>query len=183
MTDLSHLLPDLQRGDPRALDAVVVALRPRLYSFLLRLVRRAEVAEELLQEAFLRLVRHASRLPADTRLDLWLFAVARNLARSWWRWSFVDGERLLQVASGWLGAAPAADPLERALADQRAQLAERAIGALPLAYREVVLLVGVEQLGYDEAAGVLGLRADAVRQRWSRALTMLRDAGGSDGAP
>lgn len=178
--DLSQLLPDLRRGDPRALDAVVLACRARLYSFLLRLVRRAEVAEELLQETFLRLVRHAAGLPDHTRLDLWLYTVARNLARSWWRWSIVDGERLLQVAAGWLGAPPPPDPLERAVADERARLTERAIGGLPLAYREVALLVAVEQLSHEEVGAVLGLRADAVRQRWSRALAMLRDAGGVD---
>lgn len=173
------LTPSLRAGDPAALDAVVRELRPRLYGFLLRVVRRPEVAEELLQEALLRLVRHLPGLPDGSRVDLWCFTVAHNLARSWWRWSLLDGERLLRAAAAWRGA-PQPDPLDALLADRRAAEAERAIAALPVAEREIVLLVGVERLGYDEAAEVLGLRPDAVRQRWSRALARLR--GGEDGA-
>jgi RNA polymerase sigma factor (sigma-70 family) len=66
-------------------------------------------------------------------------------------------------------------PLE-ALADTQTQLAlERAFAALPPAYREVALLVGIEGLQPAEVAEILGVRADAIRQRLSRARAQLAE--------
>jgi RNA polymerase sigma-70 factor (ECF subfamily) len=60
------------------------------------------------------------------------------------------------------------------MADGQAQLAlERAVAALPLPYREVTLLVGVEGLTPAEVATILGERGDAIRQRLARARAML----------
>src|SRR5207248_5750906 len=79
-----------------------------------------------------------------------------------------------------LASLPATDrsPLE-ALADSQAQLAlERAFADLPDAYREVALLVGIEGMQPAEVADILGLRADAVRQRLARAREKLAAALG-----
>ena len=159
----------LRAGDAGAFDAVYRAYRPRIYGFLWRMTRRPEVAEELLQETFLRLARHAPRLDPDTRLEVWLFAVARNLWRSWARWSVVDGTRLVGWASSFWAQRSPPTP-EAALAAQETGAAlERALGALPPALREVAVLVGVEGLSPGDAAAVLGITPEAARQRWSRA--------------
>ena len=67
------------RGDRAAFDRVYELYRPRLFAFLLRLSRSRTVAEDLLDETWLRLVAHAASLRPDTRLASWLFTVARNL--------------------------------------------------------------------------------------------------------
>ena len=69
----------LRRGDPAAFDSVFAAYRRRLYGYLVRMTRRKDVAEDLLQETFLRLAQHARRLEATTRLGAWLFTVAHRL--------------------------------------------------------------------------------------------------------
>src|SRR6476659_1613443 len=74
-----ELVARLRRGDAAAFDAIYLALNVRLLTFLVRLSRRRDVAEELLEETWLRLVTHAARLRPDTRLVPWLFTVARNL--------------------------------------------------------------------------------------------------------
>src|SRR5919108_1989140 len=73
------LVERLRRGDSSAFDDVYAAFNTRLFTFLVRLSRRRDVAEDLLEETWLRLVKHASRLRADTRLGPWLFTVARHL--------------------------------------------------------------------------------------------------------
>src|SRR5512145_2118176 len=73
------LVEGLRRGDTAAFDLAYDAYRARLFAFLLRLSRRRAVAEDLLDETWLRLVRHARDLQPDTRLSAWLFTVARNL--------------------------------------------------------------------------------------------------------
>lgn len=167
----------LRRGDAAAFDAAFAAYRRRLYGYLVRMTRRHDVAEDLLQELFMRLARHATKLAPDTRLGAWLFTVAHRLVVSWSRAQMVRA----QLAGDLLRAEPAASersPLE-ALADSRAQLAlERALAALPPAYREVALLVGIEGMQPTEVAEILGLRADAVRQRLARTRIQLAEALG-----
>jgi RNA polymerase sigma-70 factor (ECF subfamily) len=62
------LVERLRRGDPNAFDDVYAAFNTRLFTFLVRLSRRRDVAEDLLEETWLRLVKHAQRLGTDTRL-------------------------------------------------------------------------------------------------------------------
>src|SRR6516162_7853249 len=73
------LVDRLRQGDADAFDAVYAAFNTRLFTFLVRLSRRRDVAEDLLEETWLRLVKHARRLQSDTRLGPWLFTVARHL--------------------------------------------------------------------------------------------------------
>jgi RNA polymerase sigma factor (sigma-70 family) len=164
----------LRRGEPGAFDAVFSAYRRRIYGYLVRMTRRREAAEDLLQETFLRLAQHAKRLDADTRLGAWLFTVAHRLVQSWGRARAVRA----QLAGDLPTEEPAAttrSPLE-ALADSEAQLAiERAFAALPPSYREVALLVGIEGMQPIEVAEVLGIRPDAVRQRLARARAQLSE--------
>src|SRR5262245_32270668 len=83
-TELS-LVARLREGDADAFDIIHEAFDARLFTFLLRLCRRRDVAEDLLEETWLRLVRHARRLRPDTRLAAWLFTVARRLHVSYVR--------------------------------------------------------------------------------------------------
>jgi len=76
------LVGRLREGDAEAFDAVYAAFNKAVFTFLLRLSRHRDVAEDLHEETWLRLVRHAGRLRADTRLGPWLFTVARHLVAS-----------------------------------------------------------------------------------------------------
>jgi RNA polymerase sigma-70 factor (ECF subfamily) len=166
------LLDGLRRGEAAAFDALYARLRAPLYGFLVRLAGRRDLADDLLQETFVKLATHAARLDADTDVKAWLFTVARNQYRSWRRWSLVDADRLRLLGL----AAPAAatdTPEQRAQANEEERRLERALAELPAADREVLLLVAVEGLGQDQVAQVLGVRHDAVRQRVARARARL----------
>jgi len=80
-----QLVGRLRTGDPAAFDAVHDAFNGRLFNFLARLSNRREIAEDLLEETWLRLVTHARRLRPDTRLGPWLFTVARHVHASYCR--------------------------------------------------------------------------------------------------
>jgi RNA polymerase sigma-70 factor, ECF subfamily len=168
---------DSASGATAAFDHVFAAYRKRIFGYLVRMTRRRDVAEDLLQEVFLRLAQHARRLDADTKLGAWLFTVAHRLVVSWMRAQGVRAQLAGDLPQRET-LAPDRSPLE-ALADSQAQVAlERAFAALPASYREVALLVGVEGLAPAEVAEILGLRADAVRQRLARARTQLAEALG-----
>jgi RNA polymerase sigma-70 factor (ECF subfamily) len=161
----------LKAGEGSAFDEVYARFNRRLYAFLARVLGRRDLAEDLLQETWMRLATRAAGLRDDTRLGPWLFTVARNLTMSFRRWRALDGERLaiLHLREG---AQPSA--LDDATASETARRLEKALAALPAKYREVLLLVGVEGMDRQDAAAVLGLRDEALRQRLARARVMIK---------
>lgn len=165
---MDALIDGLRRGDAAAFDQAYSLYQARVYSFLYRLCGRRELAEDLAQETWLKLARSAHALRADTQLKAWLLTVARNALRSHRRWSIVR-------------ARPPEDPRTPRRPDEEAEARrtlsalERALLALPEAHREVLLLVGVEGLDQPQAAAVLGISYDALRQRLSRARALLEE--------
>jgi len=163
-----ELVTDLRRGNAAAFRRAYAAYRPRVYGFLLRLSGRRDVADDLLQETFIKLARNAASLREDTRLVAWLLTVARNEFLSYRRWSVLDITRILSFGREQSDAVDEG-PEARTQAQARLQLLERGLSELPTASREVLLLVGVEGLDQEEAAEILGLGYAALRQRLSRA--------------
>ncbi len=180
MTDAAaperDLVDRLRRGDPQAFDRVYATYHPRLFSFLLRLSGRRHTAEDLVQETWLRLAKAAPGLREDTSLAPYLFTIARNAFTSHRRWAMLDLSRLVTFGLDALDdAATAASPEtehERAAA---IALLEAALQELPVASREVLLLVGVEGMDQEEVARVVGVNYDALRQRLSRARAQLAE--------
>ena len=170
------LIERLRVGDEAAFDTVYDALNIRLFTFLLRLTRRHDVAEDLLEETWLRLVKHAHRLQPDTRLGAWLFTVARNLHVSYIRSRLIEDSAAAGLMTLWPFSVERSSPFEATAANELERRIERALAALPPASREVLLLVGVAGLDHSDAADVCGITPVALRQRLRRARTMLARA-------
>lgn len=173
----------LRAGDSTAFDAVYAAFNARLFSFLVRLSRRRDVAEDLLEETWLRLVAHAGRLRPETRLGPWLFTVARNLHVSYCRSRLLEESHTAGLIGLWPFAWPRPSPFEETAATEMERRIESAIASLPSAYREVLLLVGIEGFLPAEAAAVCGITPEALRQRLSRARALLLRRLETDGHP
>jgi len=167
------LVARLRAGDTSAFDAIYDAYRARLFAYLLRMARRREVAEDLLEETWLRLIAHPP--PADEAMKLapWLFTVARNLFLSWSRWRLLDAERVGELARMTLRAPPPPGPLDDLARDERGQALEQALARLPARAREALLLVGLEGMTPGEAAAVCGIAPEAMRARLMRARRLL----------
>jgi RNA polymerase sigma factor (sigma-70 family) len=155
----------LRRRDPRGFDLAYAAHAARLHAFVLRLTGRRDVADDLLQHAFLRLAEHGADLAADSDLRAWLFAVARNAYLSSLRLAPSTGsEELLEAL-----ACPPPDVEARLLLGD----VDAALGRLRLEDRELLLLIGAEGLEARTVATLLGLEPAALRQRLARARSRL----------
>lgn len=171
----AELVERLRRGERAAFRELYERFAQAIFGFLLRLAGRRDAAEDLHQEVWLSIARHAARLEPDTDLAAWIFTVARNRFRSSRRRKEPTvplGESALDDR---MVAWPADDPGCRDL--------ERALASLPETYREVLLLVGVEGLDTTRAAVVLGIRPDAARQRLARARAALAEAVDAQARP
>lgn len=165
------LVERLRAGDAGAFSATYERHSGAIFRFLVRLSGRQDLAEDLFQETWLRVARHARRLRPDTNLRAWLYTVARNLARSHARWAVVDAASLEAVARWWY--LPGGTPHDAAVASSSAARLQAALARLPSAGREILLLVAGEGLAVDEAARVLGVSPEAARQRLHRARAQL----------
>lgn len=163
------LVARLRDGDAEAFDEVYAAFNTRLFTFLVRLARRRDVAEDLLEETWLRLVKHARRLRPDTRLSPWLFTVARHLSVSFTRARLLEDSAAVGLIAMWPFSVEHASPFEAAAANELQRRVERGLAALPSTSREVLLLVGVAGLSHSDAADVCGITPEALRQRLHRA--------------
>lgn len=165
-----YLVERLKAGDERAFDVVYEAYRHRLFAYLIRMTRNRDVAEDLLEETWLRLVDRIETLRDGTKLGPWLFAVARNLFLTHVR----SGGFEIGDAGDWTEpAAQAASPFDAVAANELASRIERGLAAMPVSYREVLLLVGAQGMTPSEAAAVCELTPEAMRQRLLRARKML----------
>ncbi|MBP9085667.1 MAG: RNA polymerase sigma factor [Kofleriaceae bacterium] len=184
LTDNAHSsngagwVPGLIARQPAAFDGAFLEFQRRVFAYVVRMTKQRELAEDIVQETFVRLAHHAARLRVDTNLRAWLFTVAHRLVISHLRAANVRQAMTSDLMSGELlahahAATPFSSPME-AVSESRTQVAiERAISALPVNYREVVVLVAIEQVSITETAQILGVSNDAVRQRLSRARRIL----------
>jgi len=167
------LVEGIRSRDAAAFGAVHAAFNNRLFSFLLRLSRHRDVAEDLLEETWLRLVSHADRLRPDTKLAPWLFTVARNLYVSYQRSRLLEDTHASSLIGLWPCGLTGASPFEATAANEMERQIEAALVSLPATYREVLLLVGVDGFRPVEAAEICGISPEAFRQRLSRARALL----------
>ncbi len=141
-----------------------------LYRFVYHMTGNSHTAEEVVQEAFVTLLRKSVTLlrksgMADERA--YLFGIARNLVHRGWE------EVPALELSDEIPIAPAAlDDLARA---EREEAVRTAVSQLPEAYREAVLLCDMEEMSYTEAARILKCPVGTVRSRLNRGRQMLAE--------
>ena len=169
-----RLVAGLRQRDPVAFEAVHDAFNTRLFGFLARLSGNRDVAEDLVEETWLRLVSHAARLRHDTNLAGWLFTVARNLHTSYCRSRLIEDSLSFGTLGLWPATSQPPSPLDAATASETAARLTVAFRTLPLIYREALLLAA-EGMRPSEAAAVCGITPEAMRQRLSRARVQLDD--------
>lgn len=170
-------LAQLRRGDPDALSALLNRYQNRLYRYLLRLVRRPVVAEDLFQQTWLRVAQNIRGYDPRRNFEAWLFAVARHLAidhlRRYAPESLDEPLPSGEPASERI-AANAPSALDLVLLRERTGLVATAVSELPVMYREVLTLRFEEEMKLEEIAELLAAPLSTVKTRLRRALEALR---------
>ena len=150
------------------LDLDVLALRPALYAFARRLTKQESDAEDLVQNTILKALAARHRFEPGTNLRAWLFTIMRNTFNSGWRRScreVVTASEVMELST----IAPATQ--ETNLWAREA--ASRLLNDLSPAHREILILIPVQGLCYEEAARVLGCSVGTVKSRLNRARAAL----------
>jgi RNA polymerase sigma-70 factor (ECF subfamily) len=147
----------------------MIAEIPNLRAFAASLSGSRQLADDLVQDTLLKAWTHANSFTEGTNMRAWLFTILRNGFFSILR----KRGREIQDSSGMhaerLGVAPAQDGVVD-LADFR-----KALAKLSAEQREVLIMVGVSGLSYEEAAQICGVAVGTVKSRVNRARVRLAD--------
>ncbi len=141
----------------------------RLWRYALVLSRAADAADDLVQATCLRAIERADQFVPGTRLDRWLFAILRSI------WLNEIRSRKVREAGGLVDAEEALSFDGAREIETNILVAEvlKAIGRLPEAQRETVLLVYGEGYSYAEAANALGIPIGTIMSRLAAARSAL----------
>jgi RNA polymerase sigma-70 factor, ECF subfamily len=141
-----------------------------LYGTAYRMTRNAHDAEDLVQETFLRAYRGFDRYQPGTNIRAWLFTILHRARTDAFRRAGRSPQTVAMLDEG-----PAVPPPQEALASGAEDI-ERALLALPEVFRLAVVLRDVEDLSYEEIAGVLDIPIGTVMSRIHRGRALLRAA-------
>lgn len=174
--DDEALLDRARRGDRDAFAELVTRHQDGLYTMALRLLGRPEDACDVVQETFMRAYVNLPKLRGAS-VRGWLYRVALNAGHDVLRRGVRRPEDPLERGDGKILDLPdpALGPDAVAEGRERARVVRRALLALPVDYREAVVLRDVNQLSYEEIAEALRVPLGTVKSRLSRARAMLAE--------
>ena len=181
MTD-EQRLKAIRAGDEKAFLELYREHHSAIHRFALRMSGDEGLAEDVVQEVFLTLIRVVEKEFYDARrgsLAGYLFGIARNLVRrrleARGRWlSLADDDET--EGRGWPEtASEAVDPLLDLTRRETVEAIRQAVLALPDHYREAIVLCDLLEMSYQQAAGILDCSLGTVRSRLHRGRLLLLD--------
>jgi RNA polymerase sigma-70 factor (ECF subfamily) len=169
----SQLFAEARSGDTEALACLVDRHKDRLVNYLSKLTGNRDRAEDVAQEAFLRLLERSSGYVERGKLQAYLYRIATNLVRSQGRreqrWRTV--RTLFLHPNGHHSDPP---QQSRLLQDELQDRLATALRKLPLRYRTAIVLSHVEGWSYRDISTLMGCREGTVKSRIFRARQLLQ---------
>jgi RNA polymerase sigma-70 factor, ECF subfamily len=174
MTD-EQIISRVRGGETRLFAEIVHRYQDAVFTLALRMVASASDAEDVAQEAFLRVHRGLEGFKGESQFSTWLFRITCNLCTDWQRKN-----------SGARGKAEAIDDVadiadgrvhvEQGLLDEEEREGvRRALDGLPEKYRTVLVLHYYQKMPYEQIASILGQPLKTIETRLYRARRMLRE--------
>jgi RNA polymerase sigma-70 factor, ECF subfamily len=169
-----ELMERVQGGEVEPFETLYDRYNQRLFHFILRFVRERSLAEDILQETFLRIFKERKRYRKTARFSTYLFTIARNLCldtlKTWERKHVLSSqedyvEKAMDLSKG---------PSKIAEEDELSEILQREIQVLPGDQMEVLLLSKYSGLSYEEIAQIVESTPAAVKQKAYRAMLSLR---------
>jgi RNA polymerase sigma-70 factor (ECF subfamily) len=179
-----ELLGRFHTGDHAAFAALLARYQRPVFNFILRSLAERQVAEDLTQEVFLRVIQGAAGFQSQAKFSTWLFTIARNICVDHGRRMKHRKHASLDATASDSDAVRLVDRLphsqpgtDRSAASPRIrERVSRALEQLPHEQREVFLLRQVDDLPFAEIAVICGIPENTVKSRMRYALERLQAA-------
>lgn len=159
----------IQDGHLDLLGVLYARYSEKAYRLCYRTVTDSEMAEDLVQEAFLRVLRFRAQFRGDARFSTWLYTIVRNVCLD-----HVRKRTRENAAVGEMRIDPTGCEQSMSLDTSEMSAIKRAFDALKPEQKKMLVLSRVDGIGYKEIAEKLGFTEGAVRVRIHRALRKLK---------
>ena len=163
-----ELMLQVRDGAGETLGVLFDRYHAPLYNFYTKLTGDRTLSEDLVQEVFLRILRHRNTFRTGTPFRAWIYQIARNARIDHFRKSRPEVSFKPEMA-------PAVAPGDPAQQQQESELLHRALMELPEEKRELLVLCRFQELPYEEVARLVGCGVSTVKVRIHRALQELRE--------
>jgi RNA polymerase sigma-70 factor (ECF subfamily) len=160
----------VRSGRSGALATLFERHHARLFRYCLRMTGNRAASEDLVQDCFMRMLKYKATFKDDSAFVPWMFGIARNACVAHLRRAAID-----HVPEEQLDREPVETPVDAAPDRHDVDLVRRALLALPVERREVLVLSRYEFKTYEEIARALGCSVGAVKVRAHRAIKQLRE--------
>jgi len=172
------IVAGLRRNDSDLLDRLIETYQHRLLRYLLYLTSSRELAEDLFQETWMRVLERGSQYNGKAKFETWLFAIARHLVIDTSRKKSCasldalqeqsNGDRPFEVRSD------IPSPFEQLSGNEEGYLVATALAQLDALHREVLVLRFHEEMSLEEIASVVGAPLSTVKSRLYRGLAAMK---------
>src|SRR6185437_9674254 len=173
LTNENELLARLAYGDEKAFGIIFHHYRPKIYAYAFHLCRDPHLADELVQETFLKCWLHRDKIPQVFQFDNWLFTIARNQVFGMLK--VMAREEAFRREAG-DDRQPVVNPVEEQLLGREVEVRLReAVDQLPPRQKLIFTLSRHKGLKHEEIAEELQISRHTVKTHLVRALKALRN--------
>ena len=179
------LMNNYAQGDVLSFEVLVKRHEKSMYNYILRILKDYSLAEDVLQETFIRVVRHAARYRPDAKFTTWLYRIARNLCIDKIRRKKIRNYISLSVpVRSYEGSETTLEdclssddppPEEIAQVHELEEAIEEALAQLPTPQREVFLFRHQVGLSFKEISDVMECPEATAKSRMRYALMRIRE--------
>jgi RNA polymerase sigma-70 factor (ECF subfamily) len=165
------LMQAVREGDVASLGMLFERHHRPLFEFLARMTGNATVAEDLVQDVFVRVLKYRATWRNEGRFETWLFRIARNARADYFKARAAEAP--IDAAADHPSQAPLVS--ETLVRDRDVVRLQRALMLLREDRRELIVLARYRDMKLDDIANLLGIDAGTVKVRVHRAVKELRD--------
>ncbi len=170
----------LRRRDPELLDRLIERYQHRLLRYLVFLTGNRDLAEDIFQETWIRVMERGRQYNGKSKFDTWLFAIARHLVIDWSRKKTTTSLEALQEQYGnehsFDVPSTGPSPFDAVTSSESRASVQAALRTLDSMHREVLVLRFHEELSLEEIATVTDAPLSTVKSRLYRGLAALKPA-------
>jgi RNA polymerase sigma-70 factor (ECF subfamily) len=171
MTD-EIIMEAVKNGELQQVSALFERYNKRIFNFLARMTMDRDLAEDLTQNVFLRIIKYRNSYREGARFQSWIYQVARNVFSDHYQAhknkfsDFVDVEKVSDHLQ---------DPDENEAIDEREKLLQRSMALLSDEQRELLILTRFQQMKYEDVAAVMDTTVANIKVKVHRAIAKLRE--------
>lgn len=171
-----ELIAKAQTGDSAAIASLIKAHQDSLYAFILRMSSRPDVAEDVTQEAFVRVLRNLDRFDPKYRFSTWLFTIAKRLYVNWVQKFRPISETDLVGSWSSSNDGPAQTILSNESRTQATAAVRDALASLGEVQRAIVLLFHQQNWAIADISAYLDMPEGTIKSHLHRARRRMKEA-------